>query len=142
MRVYRFVDNVQIGSQIVIGLRTRPKIRRLVVSVKHIPTQVRFSPLLTTVSPSKFSSSRPPTCICIQESRYPEPFAFEILHRKRANKVFGKRSHATARDLVIDPATSTASALLLRRHRPRCFDVVDPAASGPRRCETVVGFGN
>jgi hypothetical protein len=32
----------------------------------------------------------------------PEPFAFEI-HRKRANKVFGKRPHAIARDLVVEP---------------------------------------
>jgi hypothetical protein len=37
------------------------------------------------------------------------------------NKVFGKRSHATARDLVIDPAASTSSASLLRRRRPCCF---------------------
>jgi hypothetical protein len=48
----------------------------------------------------------------------PELFAFEILHRERANKVFGKRSHATARDLVVDPAASTSSTPLLRRRRP------------------------
>jgi hypothetical protein len=57
---------------------------------------------------------RPPTCIYARESRSPEPFAFEILHRQRANKVFGKRPHATARDRVIEPC---------------CFDVIDPTAS-------------
>jgi hypothetical protein len=42
----------QIGSRIVIGSRTRAYIRRLAANVKPIPTQVRFSPLLTTVLPS------------------------------------------------------------------------------------------
>jgi hypothetical protein len=52
-------------------------------------------------------------CICDRESRSPEPFAFEILHRERENKVFGKHPHATARDLVVEPC---------------CFDVIGPAA--------------
>jgi hypothetical protein len=51
-RVYRFVDNVQIESRIIIGSRTRSYIRRLAANVKPIPTQVRFSPLLTTALPS------------------------------------------------------------------------------------------
>jgi hypothetical protein len=46
------------------------------------------------------------------ESKSPEPIAFEILHRERANKVFGKRLHATARVLLVDPTTSTLSTLL------------------------------
>jgi hypothetical protein len=45
-----------------------------------------------------------------------EPFAFEILHRERANKVFGKRPHATARDLLVEPCCVYV-------------DVIDPAAS-------------
>jgi hypothetical protein len=39
---------------------------------------------------------------------------FDILHRERANKVFGKRPHVTARDLVVEPC---------------CFDIIDPAVS-------------
>jgi hypothetical protein len=53
-------------------------------------------------------------CIYYRESRPPEPTAFEIMHRERTNKVFGKRPHTSAHDLLVDPA----------------FDVViDPAAS-------------
>jgi hypothetical protein len=59
-------------------------------------------------------------CIYERESRFLEPLAFEILHRERANKVFEKRIHATARVLLIDPA-STSLTLLLRRCLPYCF---------------------
>jgi hypothetical protein len=69
----------------------------------------------------QFSSSQPQTYICDRESRSPEPFAFEILHREKENKVFGKRPHATARDLltsltpliplIINPVASTSSTL-------------------------------
>jgi hypothetical protein len=58
-----------------------------------------------------------------QVYRRPKPFAFEILHRERANKGFGKRPHVTARDLltsstpliplIINPAASTSSTLLI-----------------------------
>lgn len=82
-RVYRFVDNLYIGSRVLIGPWTWPYIRRLLGSAK--------------------------------------PIAFEIMHRERANKFFVKRSHMTARDLVVDPAASTSSTLLLRRCRPCCF---------------------
>jgi hypothetical protein len=37
------------------------------------------------------------------------------------NKVFEKRSDATARDLVVDPANSTLSTLLLRCCLPVCL---------------------
>jgi hypothetical protein len=37
-------------------------------------------------------SSRSSMCICDRESRSPEPSSLAILHRERANKVFGKRS--------------------------------------------------
>jgi hypothetical protein len=59
-------------------------------------------------------------CIYDRESKSLKPVGFEILHRERANKVFEKRPHATAHDLlidpvvnvVIDPAASTSSILL------------------------------
>jgi hypothetical protein len=41
---------------------------------------------------AKASSSRLSTCIHDWESRSPEPSSSVILHRERANKVFGKQS--------------------------------------------------
>jgi hypothetical protein len=38
------------------------------------------------------TSSRSSTCICDRESKSPEPSSSAIMHRERANKVFGKRS--------------------------------------------------
>jgi hypothetical protein len=119
------VDNVQIGSWVLIGSRSWPYIRCLIASAKPIPTQVTFSPLLTVVLPSWFSSSRSPTCIYDREKRSLKSVAFEILHRERANKVFGKRSHATARNLIVDPIASTSSTLLLPHRRPCYFDIVE-----------------
>src|SRR5881394_262959 len=52
--------------------------------------------------------------ICDQESRSPEPLAFEILHWERANKVFGKRSRdcsSSSPRLVFPPRPVTWSTI-------------------------------
>jgi hypothetical protein len=41
---------------------------------------------------AKATLSRSSTCICNRESRSPKPSSSAILHRERANKIFGKRS--------------------------------------------------
>jgi hypothetical protein len=78
----------------------------------------------TTKAPSRFcrfcccaaeaTSSRSSTCICNQESRSPEPSSSAILHRERANKVFGKRS---SRLLARFVKFSTMARLPLHRSR-------------------------
>jgi hypothetical protein len=83
------------------------------VSSQHLDHPIFRFRLCSQLRHLKFSSSRPPMCICDRESRSPEYFAFVILHRERTNMVFGKRPHATARDLLVEPC---------------CVDVIDTAA--------------
>jgi hypothetical protein len=97
------------------GSRTRPYIRRLAASIQLIPIFAfayvhNRAAFVVLFIPTVDVHLR----ICDRESRSAEPFAFEILHRERANKVFGKRPHATARDLLVEPC---------------CVDVIDTAAS-------------
>jgi hypothetical protein len=54
------------------------------------PTHLGFC--LLCCCATKTTSSRSSTCICDRESRSLEPSSSTILHRERANKVFGKRS--------------------------------------------------
>jgi hypothetical protein len=68
----------------------------------HLTTRERVLSPLTTAPPMLSSSSQALTCNCERESRSPELVALNILHRKEANKIFGKRLHATARVLLVD----------------------------------------
>jgi hypothetical protein len=69
---------------------------------------------------AKTTSSRSSMCIYDQKSRSPEPPSSTILHRKRANKVFGKRSsrlHAHFFKFIITAHLS----LCRRRVEDRCL---------------------
>jgi hypothetical protein len=52
---------------------------------------IGFCLLVAAASP-KLLHPRSSTCICDQKSRSPELSSSVILHRERANKIFGKRS--------------------------------------------------
>ncbi|KAF8730691.1 hypothetical protein HU200_016550 [Digitaria exilis] len=70
-------------------LRPSLVLRRIVVcNINH-----RSSDCAVHLSYDNSSSTpfRAPACTGERESRSPEPVVFEILHRERANKVFGKR---------------------------------------------------
>jgi len=56
-----------------------------------------------------------PACTSDRESRSPEPFAFEILHREWANKVFGKRSARLLKLFATGRPRSSAAAGSHRR---------------------------
>jgi hypothetical protein len=87
--------NVRVSPCLIHFDRDRPSRLRDAVTPRHLPyiytcSCHRNSNIPTaTKTPSHLGSS---TCICDQESRSPEPSSLAILHRERANKVFGKRS--------------------------------------------------
>jgi hypothetical protein len=70
-------------------------------------------------------------CTGKQESRSPEPFAFGILHRERASKVFGKRIAQLLKVFTTTrllPNSIASQVNRLRRLQQRRFVIVSPPA--------------
>ena len=63
-------------------------------------------------------------CTDERESRSPEPFAFGILYRERANKVFGKRLARLLNIFAIAHPPSKSGAAAYRRLRRRLLHSV------------------
>lgn len=64
---------------------------RWAISGTHL-FELGFCLSLAVAPPPSSTPFRAPACTGDRESRSPEPSALVILHRERANKVFGKRS--------------------------------------------------
>jgi hypothetical protein len=81
------------------------------------------------------TSSHSSTCICDRESRSPKPSSSAILHRERANKIFGKRfSRLLARFIKF----FTTARLPLHRSRAEGCHLQCELRQADRRLHLVV----